>query len=157
MRILIASAKAAFRQEMRALLENAEEILTFEQQTGPQIIDQIRDLQPDLILLDLDAETSQPLDLVSAISRQHPDVRIVVLAGPGQDGQVLDALRNGAHGHLVRGASDRQQILAALQAVGRGDSILSPALAGVILDEVNRRYRRYGRPRVAATPQQEMR
>ena len=49
----------------------------------------------------------------------------------------MNALRDGAHGHLIKGASDREQLVAALQAVGRGGSILSPAMAGLILDELN--------------------
>jgi DNA-binding NarL/FixJ family response regulator len=138
--ILIASAQATFRQEMRTRLESEKGIVAFEQQDGPQIVDQIQELQPDLLLLDLDTETSAHFDLVSTISRQCPNVKIVVRSGPGQEGQVLDALRNGAHGHLPRGANDLDQIVAALRAVGRGESILSPAIAGMVLDEIGRRY-----------------
>jgi DNA-binding NarL/FixJ family response regulator len=150
MRILIASTEAAFHQEIRALLENAKEITIIEQQAGPQIMDQIQDLRPDLILLDLDAGTAYPLDLVSTMSRRHPSTKIVVMSGPRQEGQVLDALRNGAHGHLAKGGSDRDEFIAALQAVRRGDSILSPAMAGVILDEISYRYQLSRRTRAAA-------
>ncbi len=153
MKVLITSAETAFCQEMRSLLENAEGITAIEQQAGPQLVDQIQDLQPDLILLDLDTKISYPSDIVSAISRRHPDIKIVVLSGPGQESQALNALRNGAHGHLTTGISDRQQLVAALRAVGRGDSILSPALAGAILDEMSHRYQLSRRTRAAAATQ----
>jgi hypothetical protein len=65
----------------------------------------------------------------------------------------LNALRNGAHGHLTTGISDAQQLVAALQAVGRGDSILSPAMAGVILDEMSHRYQLSRRTHAAAATQ----
>jgi DNA-binding NarL/FixJ family response regulator len=139
MRILTLSTDTAFHQEIRALLEN-EQIASIEQQSGPQIMDQIQDLQPDLILLDMDAGTAYSLDLVSTITQRHPHIKIVVLSSPGQEGPVLDALRSGAHGHLDKGDSDRDEFIAALQAVGRGDSVLSPAMAGVILDEISYRH-----------------
>lgn len=145
MRILIASTDAAFHQEIRALLENAKEITGIEHQAGPQLMDQIQDLQPDLILLDLDEGTAYPLDLVSMISRQHPRIKIVVLSSPGQEGPVLDALRRGAHGHLGKGDSDRDKFITALQAVARGDSVLSPAMAGAILDEISYRHQLFRR------------
>jgi DNA-binding NarL/FixJ family response regulator len=145
MRILLVSAEAAFREEIRALLESMEEVATIEQQDGPQMMDLIQDFQPDLILLDLDAGTSYRPDIVSTISRQHPDIKILVLSAPGQEQGVLDALRHGAHGHLTKGASNCDQFIAALQAVGRGDSILSPAIAGVILDEMSHWYQLFRR------------
>lgn len=151
MRILIVSAEAAFGQEVRTLLESAEGITTIEGQDSPQIMAQIREAQPDLILLDLDAGTSYPHDIVSTISQRHPEIKILVLSAPGQEDHVLNALRNGAHGHLTKGASDREQFVAAVQAVGRGDSILSPAMAGVILDEISHRYQLFRRARAAAT------
>jgi DNA-binding NarL/FixJ family response regulator len=153
MRISIVSAEAAFREEIRALLEGTEGITAIEEQTGPQMMDLIPDFQPDLILLDLDAGTSYPFDIVSTISRQHPDIKILVLSTPGQERRVLNALRHGAHGHLTKGATDRDQFIAALQAVGRGDSILSPAIAGVILDEMSHRYQLSRRARTAAAAQ----
>jgi len=153
MRILIVSTDAAFHQEIRALLENAPEITSVEMRTGPQIVDQIQDLEPDLILLDLEAGTAYPLDLVSTISQRYPRIRIVVLSGPGQEGPVLDALRSGAHGHLGKGDNNREEFIAALQAVGRGDSVLSPAMAGVILDEISYRQQLFRHTRVAPGPQ----
>ncbi len=153
MRVLITSAETAFCQEMLSLLESAEGITAIEQLAGPQFFDQIQDLQPDLILLDLDNRISYPSDIVSALSRRHPDIKILVLSGPGRESQALNALRNGAHGHLTTGMSDRQQIVAALQAVSRGDSILSPAMAGAILDEMSHRYQLSRRTRAAAATQ----
>ena len=153
MRVLITSAETAFCREIRSLLESAEGITAIELQAGPWLVDQIQDLQPDLVLLDLDNRISYPSDIVSAISRRHPDIKILVLSGPGQESQALNALRNGAHGHLATGISDRQQLVAALQAVGRGDSILSPALAGAILDEMSHRYQLSRRARAAAATQ----
>jgi DNA-binding NarL/FixJ family response regulator len=137
MRVLVASAEAAFCQEIQTLLESVEGITAIEEQAGPQILDQIQELQPDLILLDLDGVQAYSPDLVSTISRRRPDVRILVLSAPGQERHALDALRGGAHGHLIKGTGDHEQLISALKAVGRGDAILSPTMAGLVLDELN--------------------
>lgn len=150
MRIMIVSAEGPFCQEIRTLLESAEGITTIEQQAGPEVVDRIQGLQPDLILLDLDTGISDAPDIVSTISRQHPDIKIVVLSAPGHEDRVLSALRNGARGHLVKGADDRDQLVTALRAVSRGDSILSPTIAGVILDEMSYRYQLFRSAHAAA-------
>jgi DNA-binding NarL/FixJ family response regulator len=117
MRVLTVSAENAFLQEIWALLENAEDITVITGQSGLESVDLLPDLQPDLILLDLDTVTSNASDVVTKISEQHPDIKIVVLSTAGQEARVLDALHT----------------------VNRGDSILSPAIAGVILDEISYR------------------
>jgi two-component system response regulator DegU len=136
MRIMMVADEPASWHEIQALLDSADGITAVEQRGGPQIVDWIQELRPDLILLDMDAGVSYSPDVVSTIRQQYPDVKIVILSGPGQEDRVLHALRNGANGHLTKGTSDREQFIAALQAVGRGDSILSPAMAGMILDEM---------------------
>jgi DNA-binding NarL/FixJ family response regulator len=143
MRVLIASAETAFCREIQTLLDSVEGITTIEEQESELIVDRIPELQPDLVLLDLDSGTSIPRDIVSTISRRHPAVRILVLSAPGEEQRVLDALRSGAHGHLTKGVSDREHLVAALRAIGRGESVLSPVMAGAILDELSHRYQRF--------------
>ena len=107
---------------------------------GSDAVYLIHELQPDLVLLDLDTVPSSPSAFVAKIGELHPDSKIVVLSAKETAAPVLDALLNGAQGHLVKGASSREEIVAALHAVRRGASILSPVLAGVILDEVSFRH-----------------
>jgi DNA-binding NarL/FixJ family response regulator len=139
MRVLTVSAENAFLQEIWALLENAEDITVITGQSGLESVNLLPDLQPDLILLDLDTVTSNASDVVTKISEQHPDIKIVVLSTAGQEASVLDALRSGAQGHLVKGPHNGDELITALHTVNRGDSILSPAIAGVILDEISYR------------------
>jgi DNA-binding NarL/FixJ family response regulator len=153
MKILIASAEAAFGHEIRTLLESAEGITTVDEGTSPQIVDQVQEFQPDLILLDLDSGKAHPPDIVSTLCRRHPEIKILVMGAPGQEQHVLEALRDGAHGHLTKGVNDREHLIAALQAVDRGGAILSPAMAGLILDQLSHPYHRLKRARIEAVAQ----
>jgi DNA-binding NarL/FixJ family response regulator len=73
---------------------------------------------------------------LTQISELSPDSKVVVLGVRGQERLVLDAFRKGARGHLVRGESTPLEIVEAIRAVSRGDTVLSPRMAGWILDEM---------------------
>jgi DNA-binding NarL/FixJ family response regulator len=78
--------------------------------------------------------------MVAQIAEQHPDTKILVLGSASQGEVALNALRKGAQGHLIKGASLPEEIVTAIHAVRRGESVISPALAGAILDEISYRY-----------------
>jgi DNA-binding NarL/FixJ family response regulator len=88
----------------------------------------------DVILLDVDMpETTRRHILV--LSRQRSDVRVIVLSQDGQEQQVLDALRNGAIGHVYK-ESAQTEIVCAIRAVCRGEAVITSTVAGRILDKV---------------------
>jgi DNA-binding NarL/FixJ family response regulator len=140
MKVLMASVEGAFCPEIEALLASVEGITLMKKRLGPDAVYLIHELQPDLVLLDLDTVPSNDSAFVARIGELHPDSKLVVLSAKEAAVPVLDALLNGAQGHLVKGASTREEIISALHAVRRGASILSPVLAGVILDEVSLRH-----------------
>ena len=140
MKVLMASVEGAFCPEIEALLDSVEGITLMKEKLGPGALHLIRELQPDLVLLDLDTVPSNPSAFISQIGKLHPDSKIVVLSARETAAPVLDALLSGAQGHLVKGSSSREEIVTALHAVRRGASILSPVLAGLILDEVSFRH-----------------
>jgi len=140
MKVLTVNADGTYCQETRALLENAEGITVLQEQAGPGMVSPFSDLRPDVVLLDLDTAACDAAGLVTRLGEQHPGAKILVLSSPGHEEAVLRALRRGAWGHLIKGTYNRADLVAALRAVFRGDSILTPAMAGVILDEINYRH-----------------
>jgi DNA-binding NarL/FixJ family response regulator len=139
MQVLMVSAKGTFCRETQALLENAEGVTAIRATAALEDLNPIPNLRPDLVLLDLNTDSSSPAELVTTLGEQYPAAKIIVLSSTGQKDEVLQALRQGARGHLVKGAHSGEDLVATLRAVLRGDSILTPALAGVILDEINYR------------------
>ena len=125
------------RQRMRALLEGADGItVVCEAKDGQQAIALIREARPDVILMDISTRPASNLQAVGQICELFPHTKVIVLNETGQEQLVLDAFRKGALGHLLKGKAQPAEIVEAIRAVNRGKAILSPGVAGCILDEV---------------------
>lgn len=127
----------SFRQRTRALLEGAGGITVVgEAKDGQRVIDLICETRPDVILLDISTARASNLQTVGQICELFPDTKVIVLNEDGQEQLVLEAFRKGALGHLVKGKARPAEIVEAIRAVDRGQAVLSPGIAGCILDEV---------------------
>ncbi len=138
-RALIVDGDTLFRRATRTVLESSGCVTVVgEAKDGAEAIELLREFEPDVILLDIDTLHAEGLQTVARINELYPNGKIIMLNNHGQEHLVLDAFRRGARGHLVKGRNDAVEILAAIQAVGRGESVLSPFMAGWILDEITR-------------------
>jgi DNA-binding NarL/FixJ family response regulator len=88
----------------------------------------------DVVLLDVDMPEAARRQILER-SHQKSDARIIVLSQVGQEQQVLDALKNGAMGHVYK-ESAQTEIIRAIRAVSRGEAIITSTVAGCILDKV---------------------
>lgn len=133
----------SFRQRTRALLEGADGITVVgEAKDGQQAIALIGETRPDVILMDISTRPASNLQTVGQICELFPPTKVIVLNEDGQEQLVLEAFRKGALGHLVKGKAQPAEIVEAIRAVNRGKAILSPGVAGRILDEVVREHQR---------------
>lgn len=138
-RVLIVDDDEALRRRVCEVIESAESItIAGQAQNGQEALALVRELRPDVILVDIGTSSTENLQTVAQISRSFPDVRIVVLNEDGQGQQVLDAFRKGALGHLRKESAQSAELVHAIHAAGRREAILSPDVAGHILDEVAR-------------------
>jgi DNA-binding NarL/FixJ family response regulator len=126
------------RQRTRASLEGAGGIAVVgEAKDGRQAIALIGGARPDVILMDISARPAGNLPAVGRICELFPGTRMIVLHERGQEQLVIEAFRKGALGHLVKKAQPAE-LVQAIRAIHRGNAILSPGVAGSILDEVVR-------------------
>jgi len=138
-KVLVIDDDEVFRQRVCKMLECAMGItIAGEAQDRQDALALTHELRPDVVLVDIGTSPAENLRIVAQISRSFPDVRIVVLNKDGQGQQVLDAFRKGALGHLRRDRMQSAELVHAIRAASRGEAVLSPDVAGHILDEVAR-------------------
>jgi len=128
-RVLIADDHPLFREGLQAMLAAAAATdLIGEATTGDQAIEEAADLQPDVVLMDLQMPGTNGIEATRRIRETSPHISILVLTMFSDDDSVFAALRAGAQGYVLKGA-DRAELLRAIVAVSRGEAIFSPAIA----------------------------
>ena len=75
--------------------------------------------------------------MTAEVVRQDPSARVLILSASGEQADVLEAVKAGATGYLVKSAS-RNELLAAVRRVAEGDTVFTPGLAGLVLGEFRR-------------------
>ena len=139
-RTLIVDNDARFREATRALLEDTEGMMAVgEARDEQEATALVRELKPDVILIDVNTVPLDSLQSVVPMDKPYPDSKVILLGVRGQEHLVLEGFRRGAHGHLVKGESQPFEIIEAIRAVNRGESVLNPHMAGWILDEMARK------------------
>jgi DNA-binding NarL/FixJ family response regulator len=128
-RVLIADDHPLYRDGLRAMLTAAPETeLVGEATTGDEAIAQAADLQPDVLLMDLQMPGTNGIEATRRIRRTSPHIAILVVTMFSDDDSVFAALRAGAQGYVLKGA-DRAELLRAITAVSKGEAIFSPTIA----------------------------
>jgi DNA-binding NarL/FixJ family response regulator len=129
LRVLIADDHPMFRNGMRALLATVNDIeVVGEVATGEDAIAEAAMLQPDVVLMDLQMPGVGGVEATRAILFASPHIRVLVVTMFEDDYSVFTAMRAGARGYVVKGASP-DELLRAIRAVGGGEAIFSPAIA----------------------------
>ncbi|KGN33826.1 LuxR family transcriptional regulator [Knoellia sinensis KCTC 19936] len=134
MRVLIVDDHPIFRDGLRAALEGEPTIeVVGDAEDGDQALVRIRELRPDVALMDLNMPGRSGIEVTRALASTHPDVRVLVLTMQADDESVFAAVRAGAAGYLLKGAG-RQDVIRAIVGVSEGEAIFGPAVAARILD-----------------------
>src|SRR5438093_1557988 len=145
MRVVLADDHALFRDGLRSLLEARGLEVVGEAADGREAVELARRLNPDVLLMDLSMPNMGGLDATRALTAQRPEVRIVILTASEEDADLFEAIKSGAQGYLFKNLKS-DQLIGMLEAVGRGEPGLTPALARKVLAE-------FARPSLA--PQQK--
>jgi DNA-binding NarL/FixJ family response regulator len=129
LKVLIADDHVFYREGVRALLGNIPEIEVIgEASHGDEAISKSVEFAPDVILMDIKMPGTNGIEATRKIIQQHPEVGILVITMFDDDDSVFAAMRAGARGYLLKDA-DKEELVRAIVAVGRGEAIFSPAIA----------------------------
>jgi DNA-binding NarL/FixJ family response regulator len=138
-RILLVDDHMLLREGVRAVVSTQSDMeIAGEASGGAEAIEAYAQLQPDLVLMDLQMADISGLEAITAIRAASPQARIIVLTTYSGDGRAIKALRAGAMGYLLK-ASLRNQLLEAIRSVHHGgkhlDASVATAIALHVLDE----------------------
>jgi NarL family two-component system response regulator LiaR len=135
--VLIADDHSIVRRGLRTLISGEPDMKVAGEATdGYEVVAQARDLNPDVILLDLVMPGQNGLEALAQIKAENPEARILVLTSFGDNDRVFSAIRAGASGYLLKDASP-EQLLQAIHDVYNGESHLHPTIALKMLRELD--------------------
>ena len=133
-RVLLADDHALVRAGIRALLQDLEGVtVVAETGNGAEVLELARAHRPDAVLLDISMPGLSGLDVSAQLQQELPEVRVVVLSMHANEEYVLQALRAGAVGYLLKDSATAELELA-LKAVMQGETYLSPPISKQVVE-----------------------
>lgn len=134
LRVVIADDHVLVRAGIRSLLERDDRVkVVGECDDGLQALAMIGEQRPDLLLADITMRGLNGLETAAAIADQFPEVKVIILSMHRNEEYVIQALRAGCAGYLVKDAAASELGLA-LDAVRRGEMYLSPSISRQVVD-----------------------
>jgi DNA-binding NarL/FixJ family response regulator len=137
-RLLVVDDHEVVRQGLVSMLDRRPNLqVVGEAGTVAEAIESARRLQPDLIVMDVRLPDGSGIEACREIRAEMPETRVVMLTSYPDEEAVFSAIVAGASGYLLKQVRGRD-LIAALEAVGRGESLLDPAVTQKVLDRVRR-------------------
>ena len=139
-RILLVDDHTILREGIRSLLEmQADFEVVAEAENGRQAVDLVRQLKPDVVLMDIAMPLLNGIHATEQIRRETRCSHILILSQHESEEYIRRALAAGASGFLLKD-TDTTELVNAIRAVYRGESILSPAVTRLVIED----YLRWG-------------
>ncbi|KAB8186051.1 response regulator [Microbispora catharanthi] len=138
MRVLVVDDQQLMREGLVALLDLVDHVeVVGDAGNGEEALSLVAELRPDVVLMDLRMPVMDGVEATRRISREHPEVAVVVLTTYDDDRSVDSALLAGACGYLTKDAG-RAEIAAALRSAAAGQSTFSAAVSRRLVDALSR-------------------
>ena len=135
-KILVADDHPVVREGLSAMLSRESDIeVVGEAENGEKAIEKARELQPDIVLMDLRMPEVDGIDAMRQIKIENPHVKFIILTTYDNDEYIFRGIEAGARAHLLKDAP-REELFKAIRAVSKGGSLIEPAVAGKVLDRL---------------------
>jgi len=135
LRVLIVDDHDLFRSGLRNLLEEQGVQVIGEAGAGQEAVQIVRELAPDVVVMDLNMPGMGGVEATRHISSIAPLTRVLMLTISDQDNDVIDAILAGACGYLLKDSSI-QELMQGIRAASLGESLISPTIAAKVLQRV---------------------
>jgi DNA-binding NarL/FixJ family response regulator len=129
-RVLVADDHAIVRTGIRHVLESEPGfVVVAEASTGPEALELAESLRPDVAVLDITMPGISGLHVAAQLRERTPETQVLILSMHDNTEYVLESLRAGVHGYLLKDTA-ATELRGAIRAVRRGESFFSPPIAG---------------------------
>ena len=135
LRVMLVDDHDLFRTGLRNLLEEQGVHIVAEAPDGNLALQLVRELAPDVVVMDLNMPGMNGIEATREITRLAPLTRVLVLTISDQDGDVMDAILAGACGYLMKDSSI-QDLMQGIRAASVGESLISPHIASKVLQRI---------------------
>jgi DNA-binding NarL/FixJ family response regulator len=135
LRVLVVDDHDLFRTGLRNLLEDEGVQVVGEAAGGAEAVRIVRELAPDVVVMDLNMPGMTGVEATRQISTVAPLTRVVVLTISDQDGDVMDAILAGACGYLLKDSSIHE-LIQGIRSAAVGEALISPSIASKVLRRV---------------------
>jgi NarL family two-component system response regulator LiaR len=137
-RLVVADDHTIVRKGICGLISTEPGMLVVaEAQDGLEAVEKVRQLQPDVVLMDLEMPRLSGIEAIQKIKAEFPEARILVLTSFAIDDKVFPAIKAGALGYLLKDSSPND-LLQAIRDVYRGEPSLHPRVARKLMQEFHR-------------------
>ncbi len=136
-RIIVADDHPVVRDGLTAMLGTQPDFEVVGQAaTGIEVVEKVRSLQPDIVLLDLEMPEMDGVEALEQLRAQKPEVGVIVFTAFDTDERILGAVRAGAKGYLLKG-TPREELFEAVRVVSEGGSLLQPMVASRLMEHLS--------------------
>jgi two-component system, NarL family, response regulator LiaR len=155
-RVLVCDDQAVVCDGLEMILNADPEIEVVDKAyDGAEAVEKVQRAHPDVVLMDLKMPGMNGIQATREIRQNSPDTKVLVLTTFGDDEWVFDAIRSGASGYLLKGAS-RQDLVKAVKGTANGQTHVDPAVAGKLFNHVARSIPRQDTSIVEALSEREV-
>jgi len=138
-RVLLVDDDDLMRAGLRAVLSSDARVeVVGEAGNGSAAVEQVCALRPDVVLMDVRMPDLDGIAATREVLASSPEVKVVILTTFEQDDYIFGALHAGASGFLLK-RTGPEELLAAIQTVAGGDSLLSPSVTRIVIEQMARR------------------
>jgi len=131
-KVLLADDHTIVRKGLLSLLEDEVDITVVgEAGDGYEAIEKVRRLQPDVVVMDIGMPSLNGLESVKLLKKDLPDIRVLILTMHANEEYIIEALKSGACGYLLK-KSAPHELTSAIRVANGGETYLSPSIATTV-------------------------
>ena len=137
-RIILVDDHEVVRLGLKSLLERHPQFeVVGEASSAREALEQVAALEPDVVVMDIRLPGTSGIEACEQIVDQYPKIKVIMLTSYAEDEMLFSAIRAGASGYVLKQIAS-EELVKAIEAVGRGEALLDPAVTQRVFQEVRR-------------------